>query len=156
MRNLVLSLNLAALSAVLLTSAVNAENLDVSVITIKKFTVLEKGGVKIPPGKDSYWDFLEITNNDSPPLPAVITGIEGLALGKGCILTESVKFPISLPPKTTLELTIRQGCNVGGVAIDLDGGFGGPPVIHQQRYTMTAPLLRLASPVFQARLQRSN
>src|SRR5262249_30861546 len=114
MRNLVLSLNLVALFAVLFTSTVNAENLDVSVITVKKFTVLENGGVKIPPGKDSYWDFLEITNNDSPPLPAVITGIDGLALmGKGCILKESTKFPISLPPKSTLELTIQQGCSVG-------------------------------------------
>jgi hypothetical protein len=154
MRNLVFSLSLAALAAVLLTGAANAENLDVSVITIKKFMVLENGGVKIPSGKDSYWDFLEITNNDNSPLPVVITGVNAvIGIEKGCILTEDTKFPLKLPYKSTLEFTIRQGCGISGVAIDLDGGGG---QIHQQRYGLSGPLMRLASPVFQARMQRSN
>jgi hypothetical protein len=79
-----------------------------------------------------------------------------LSGGKGCILTEGTKFPISLPYKTTLEFTIRQGCGVGGVAIDVDGGIGGAPHVQQQRYVLTDKLMRLASPVFQVRFQRSN
>jgi hypothetical protein len=141
------SLLVAALA--LIATAAAAENLDVSAITIKKFTVLENGGVKIPTGKDSYWDFLEITNNDSSPLPAVIAAVESYGLNaKGCILTEGTKFPVTLPYKATLEFTIRQGCGVSGIAIGLEG--------HQQRYLIAGPLMRLASPVFQVHFQRSN
>jgi hypothetical protein len=151
MRNLVLSLSLAALAAVLVRSTANAENLDVNVITVKKFTVLENGGVKIPAGTDSYWDFLEITNNDDSRLPAVITGVESYGLNaKGCILMGGAKFPISLPYKTTLEFTIRQGCTaLGGIGINIQGG-------QLQQYGPTDPLRRLASPVFQVRWERSN
>jgi hypothetical protein len=138
----------AAAAIALTVTAAGAENLDVSVITIKKFTVLENGGVKIPPGKDSYWDFLEITNNDNSPIPAVIIAIKDLKIGEGCILTEGTRFPVTLPYKSTLEFTIRQGCGVSGIAIDLEG--------HQQRYLLVGPLMRLASPVFQVHFQRSN
>jgi hypothetical protein len=144
-----------ALSAVILTSEVNADNLDVSVVTIKKFTVLGNGGVNIPAGEDSYWDFLEITNNDNSRRSAIITGIK-VGLGDGCLLSGETRFPISLSYKTTLEFTIRQGCGVAFVVIDLDGGLGGPPAIHQQRYSNVGTLMRLASPVFQAHFQRSN
>jgi hypothetical protein len=78
-------------------------------ITIKKFTELENGDVKIPAGKDSYWDFLEITNNDNLPLPVVITGIKDLRIGEGCILTQGTTFAVALPYKATLEFTIKQG-----------------------------------------------
>jgi hypothetical protein len=173
---------MVALLILVAPCAASADNLDVSVVTVKKFTILKTGGVEIPPGRDSYWDFLEITNNDESRPSIVITGVgcqnclggvstradyktnseeamrNDLISGEGCILTGDTKFPISLPYKTTLEFTIRQGCGVGGVAIDVDvdGGIGGAPHVQQQRYVLTDKLMRLASPVFQVRFQRSN
>ena len=146
-----------ALSSALMGVATPAktDNLDVSIITVKKFTVLDAGGLNMPSGIDSYYDFLEIINNDNSPLPIIITGVDGLGIdNKGCILTEGTKFPISLPYKTTLEFTIRQGCRIAGVAINVDGG--GVSKIRQQRYLITGSLMRLATPVFLVHLQRSN
>ena len=152
MRSAMRALICGALLALTITTA-GAENLDVSIVTVKKFAVQENGGVRIPAGQDSYWDFLEITNNNNSPVPVVITRVDGLALSKGCILTTETNFPVSIPYKSRLEFTIRQGCGVSSVAIDLDGGGG---QIHQQRYDLAGPLIRLASPVFQAPMQRSN
>lgn len=139
---------LLCVTAALWTTPGGASDLEVSVITVKKFTVNpQTGGVKIPPGADSFWDFLEIGNKDQ--LPAVIVRVDGLmGLGQGCVISNPSEFPVKLPPKLQVEYTIRQGCAVGGVAIDLDVG--------QQRYLIVAPLIRLAAPVLQAAFRRSN
>jgi hypothetical protein len=65
-------------------------------------------------------DFLEITN----VVPVAISVVA--EENKGCVMTESVTFPITVKPKSILELTIGAPCSehggLGLIAIDLDGG----------------------------------
>jgi hypothetical protein len=136
---------LAALLAVALTAPAMAENLDVSVITVKKFTVNDHGGIVMPAGADSYYDFLEVTNKED--LPVTISKVEAyLGIQKNCVIIGNTLFPLSLPSKSTLEFTL--GCGVSSLSI----GVGN----RVQEYDLVGPMLRIATPVFQVHYNRSN
>jgi hypothetical protein len=130
-----------------LATPATAENLDVSVITVKQFTVDDHDGVVMSAGEDTYYDFLEITNKED--FAVSITKVEAsLEIQRRCIIRDGNVLPLSLPSKFALEFTLRKGCGISGVSIGVEN--------REQQYILAGPMLRLATPVFQAHFTRSN